>query len=118
MSDKDRDKDSSGDDPLNNLFGMLFSLGGAQGGAQGQFPAGGIPIDGNMLSSFLGQIQGLMGQSGSASDVARQTAVSKVPTPDPSVTDEVARAPTTLSVWRNYGLNASPSSPRQTSRKV
>lgn len=30
MSDKDRDKDSSGDDPLNNLFGMLFGAGGAQ----------------------------------------------------------------------------------------
>ena len=92
MSEKDRDKDSSGDDPLNNLFGMLFGAGGAQGGAQGQFPAGGIPIDANMLSSFLGQIQGLMGHSRGAGDVAQQTAASKVPTPDPIVTEEVSRA--------------------------
>lgn len=88
MSDNDRDKNSSGDDPLNHLFGMIFGA----GGAPGQFPASGIPIDGNMLSSFLGQIQGLMGQGRSAHDVAMQTAGAKVPTPDPAVTAEVAHA--------------------------
>lgn len=96
MSDRDsgqnKDNDQPGEDPLNNLFGMLFGAGGANRPGAGQFPAGGIQFDASMLGPFLSQLQGMMGQAGSANDIAAKTAAARVPTPDPSVTDDTARS--------------------------
>lgn len=94
MSDRDNNNpgdNTPGEDPLSNLFGMLFGEGGPNQPGQPNLPHF-IPLDAASLGQFVQQLQNRMGATGNATDVAKRTAIQKVPTPDPDITEEIARS--------------------------
>lgn len=104
MSDTNDDRtpdegDDSGQNPFEQLFGMVFGPGGqgfpfAAGGASGQggtgAAGGGMPFDPAMLQGMLGQLQGML-SGGDSSAAAQRVIDQSIPTPDPSISADLAR---------------------------
>src|SRR5690625_1853603 len=99
MSDKNDDRtpdDDSGDgdqNPFEQMFGLVFGPGG-----QG-FPSGsgggqsGMPFDPARLQGMMGQLQGML-SGGDPRAATRRVIDQNVPTPDPSITTELAKSST------------------------
>lgn len=90
MADQnDNNAEDNDKDPFGNLFGMFFGPGGTPNLPGGQ--AGGMPFDPTMLGSIMGQLQSML-SGGDPTKAAVQAAASRVPTPDPEVSETTTKA--------------------------
>lgn len=92
------DDNNNEQNPFEQIFGMLFGANGP-GSGQGEDKDGnagpqGFQIDPAMMSTIMNQMQGLFGQGADPQAQATSVAQKAVPTPDPAVGEDAAKATT------------------------
>lgn len=92
------DDNNNEQNPFEQIFGMLFGANGP-GAGQGDDKDGnagpqGFQIDPAMMSTIMNQMQGLFGQGADSQAQAASIAKKAIPTPDPAVGEESAKATT------------------------
>lgn len=88
------DDNNNEQNPFEQIFGMLFGANGPGSGQDKDGDAGsqGFQIDPAMMSTIMNQMQGLFGQGSDSQAQAISIAQKAVPTPDPAVGEESAKA--------------------------